>query len=781
MINRNWRFLLEDSEGLTELNYWDKEYEDKDWEKVTLPHDWAVAHPFLKEYSSGTGYLPGGIGWYRHRFKLPKIKSGQKVWIVFDGVYKNSQVWCNNYYMGKWATGYTPFRYDITDQVNFGEIENVIAVKVTHKDIADSRWYTGSGITRNVIIVIDNLLHIEPGSLTFITSNINDNKAEIKINMTLINELDKELDAEVMCKLVDETGATAAVLKSSIEVIKYKKADISITGTVNNPNLWSSESPHLYKLLTTVTGGNYEPVVNEQIVGIREFYFDPDKGFFINGKNTLLKGVCIHHDAGCLGAAVAENIWARRLEKFKTMGCNAIRCSHNPHMAELYQLCNRIGFYVIDEAFDEWEGPKNKWLNGHNVYPPGHQGYSEDFPQWHKKDLEALIRRDKNNPSVIMWSIGNEIDYPNDPYCHPLFKEMTGNNDANKPSEERMYNPNRPNMDRMVILAKQLVKIVKKEDKTRPVTMALAFPELSTQIGIMETLDVVGYNYKEDKYELDHKKFPTKPLFGSENSHSYRAWMAARDNDYIAGQFLWTGIDFLGEARGWPIHGSGAGLLTLAGFEKPEYYFRQSLWSIIPMAKLVTAENKKINEYEIFSPLWNYQDGEKVIVRCYTNMEQVELFCNNASFGIKKRDKKTGYIEWNINYKPGNLEVKALDNKEDVLDIIETSSTAQIIDLITWNNKFGTNKKDMVQIEVTVKDALNIPVYNDSTKLFITINGDAELAGIENGDLSDNTEYSACFRRVYHGKMIIYIRVGRSKDVTISVSGEGLKTAYLAI
>ena len=292
-----------------------------------------------------------------------------------------------------------------------------------------------------------------------------------------------------------------------------------------------------------------------------------------------LKGVCIHHDAGSLGAAVPREVLQRRLEGLKEMGCNAIRTSHNPHAPELYELCDAMGFLVLDEAFDEWEGCKNKWSTGHNVYPPRHQGYYEDFPEWHDQDLRMMVRRDRNHPSVIMWSIGNEIDYPNDPYCHPRFTEMTGNNDANKPAAERQYNPDKPNMERITVLAEELVRIVKEEDATRPVTVAAAFPELSTYLGFVDHVDVIGYNYKEQFYEADHKRFPDRPMLGTENSHHARAWQVVEDLDYVCGQFLWTGIDYLGEAHGWPIHGSGAGFLTTAGLKKDEFYERQKLWT----------------------------------------------------------------------------------------------------------------------------------------------------------------------------------------------------------
>ena len=584
-LNKGWRFLLDDPVLAQEHNYWDKGYDDKEWGTVTIPHDWSVAYPFSEDYSSGTGYVTGGVGWYRLHFRLDENLRGKRIRVVFDGVYKNSQVWCNSYYLGKWPYGYTTFQYDITEQASYGDCENVLAVKVTHTDVADSRWFTGSGITRKVTLIIDEPVAIQPDSLFFQTPKVSAEEAEILITLNI--EKSEQLLKPVTVKAVlKEVGheEIALVLSQTVPMDEDSLAPAQLMGKIIAPKLWSATSPMLYDLSIyfEVEGEAY--LVEQRRVGIRTFRFDPDEGFYINEENVKLKGVCLHHDAGCLGAAVAKNIWRRRLLKLKDMGCNAIRGSHNPHNVELYELCDEMGFYVIDEAFDEWEGPKNKWSTGHNVYPPKHQGYFEEFPQWHEKDLKAMVLRDRNYPSIIMWSIGNEIDYPNDPYCHPLFNTMTGNNDANKPSSERQYNPNKPTAERLSVLARRLVGIVKEVDQSRPVSLAAAYPELSTQIGFIDELDVVGYNYKEEYYVDDHKRFPLKPFLGSENGHSYEAWLAVRDNPYISGQFLWTGIDYLGEAYGWPIRGSGAGLLTTAGFEKDGFYYRKALINALHLA-----------------------------------------------------------------------------------------------------------------------------------------------------------------------------------------------------
>jgi hypothetical protein len=757
--------------------------------------------PFSKDYSSGTGYLAGGIGWYRTSFTLPKEWEGQRIYITFDGVYKNSQVWCNSYYMGKRPFGYATFRYDITDQVNFGSQPNLIAVKVDHRDISDSRWFTGSGITRKVIVSAEAQVHPEFNGIYFKTPTVTDELAEVEVDHALQNDSSYDVNVTVINRLL-YAGEEILQLQQTGFLAAGGHSLLQTKGTLARPWLWSPEHPNLYQLTTQVSAVSVEDTFHsrmevEQNVGIRSILFDPDKGFFLNEQSYKLKGVCVHHDAGCLGAAVLPEVWHRRLNILKEMGCNALRMSHNPHMPELYDLCDALGFFVMDEAFDEWEGPKNKWSVGHNVYPPKHQGYFEDFPQWHEKDLSDFIKRDRNHPSIIAWSIGNEIDYPNDPYCHPFFQNMEGNNDKNKPIAEQQYSPDRPNATRLTVLAEKLVKIVKQHEPTRPVTSAVSFPELSSQIGFYAPLDIVGYNYKEQFYAKDHLLFPDKPFLGSENSHSYQAWKAVRDQEYISGQFLWTGIDYLGEARGWPIHGSGAGLLTLAGFQKTSYYRRKSFWSTSPMLYLTTARADLTNsdashkdrnrEWKAMYRSFNYMPGEMLEVRCYTNLPEAELFCNGRSLGTKEYKDELGYIDWLVPFEPGELTVTGLhktsDTEELLRDILATTGRSCNIELKHWKpNEVLTSSSDadstLIQIEVTITDAKGRWVSNDSSLLYVNVAGAGRLVGLENGDLADTTEYCTTYRRAYEGRLILYVAPTQpGGEIVVTVTSEGLKPA----
>lgn len=805
-ITKNCRFHLGDCPDA-----WQAWYDDSAWETVSLPHDWSVTLPFSREYSSGTGYLSGGTGWYRFAITPHESWKGKKLYLAFDGIYKNSRVWCNSYYLGNRPNGYISFTYDITEQFFFDR-ENIICVSVDHRDIADSRWFTGSGITRKVQLIVQEPVHMVPYSTAFETPEVSSEKARFCVSCEIKNDTLRDVQATVKFRLLKAgddafaahevpqentvnhpSSAPKAEAEASVNMCFPASAvcKAEAVGEVISPALWSPDSPKLYTLETWIcpagdcTFAEYR--VDRRKVGFRSIRFDAESGFFLNGRNTLIKGVCVHHDAGCLGAAVPETVWVRRLKKLKDMGCNAIRMSHNPHMPELYDLCDTMGFLVIDEAFDEWEGPKNKWSTGHNVYPPKHQGYYLDFPQWHKEDLTALVRRDRCHPSVIMWSIGNEIDYPNDPYCHASFTTMTGNNDANKPAEERQYNPQRPDAGRLAVLAKKLADIVRENDKTRPVTLAAAFPELSMGLGFLDSVDVAGYNYKEHLYEESRRRFPDKPFIGSENGHSLEAWRAVTENPRISGQFLWTGIDYLGEAKGWPIHGSGAGLLTLAGFEKPGYYRRQSLWSQRPMIHLSTARAEADRgEWTPVSDTWNYPEKEEVLVKCYTNLPQAEIWLNDRCLGTYEKKPGTDAITFATVYAPGTLKAlgTALDGTK-VSHTLATTGTACCVSLHCYeDSQCPSTKPALYQIEALMADTWGNPVWSDSSLLHAAAEN-GRICGLENGNLADVTDYSASFRRAYCGRLLIYVNhIDEEKEVVITVSGDpeaNIKPAVLTL
>lgn len=737
-LKENWRFHLGECEEA-----WYKGYDDSSWREVMIPHDWSVEAPFSPACSSGTGYLQGGTGWYRTRFSLPEEYRGKRLRLVFDGVYKNSQVFCNSYYLGRRPNGYVSFSYDISDFAVFGEAENEVSVKVVHEDLADSRWFTGSGITRKVTLLIEESVHPVEYGCMFRTDGISEEGGSRLAQVTVVHEPvntgSGRVELEIKTVLLSEDGHIAAELTGKLPLSPGERGKLVLEGTVKEPRLWSPEAPVLYRMQTRYrVNGEEEYLVHEEKVGIRTIAFSPEEGFFLNGINTKIKGVCVHHDGGCLGAAMRPEVWQRRLQSLKDCGCNAIRCSHNPHMPELYALCDAMGFLMMDEAFDEWENPKNKWSAGHNVYPPKHQGYYEAFPEWHEKDLRAMVRRDRNHPSVILWSIGNEIDYPNDPYCHPMFETMTGNNDANKPAAERQYDADKPNMKRIAVIAGQLAAIVKEEDGSRPVTVAAAFPELSAELGFFDALSVVGYNYKEHLYAKDHKRFPDKTFLGSENGHSEEAWRAVTDNPYICGQFLWTGIDYLGEAKGWPIHGSSAGLLTTAGFPKPEYDRRKALWlgaaseenSSRP-AETAAAEKRAagvIGEAEVSGS----STGETEVSSSSTGKAEVSGSSMGKASGLSA-------VLW--------MEKDALSGQP-------------------WESNAGKTGY-IYQILVKLTDEEGRKAIADDKRIRVQVQGDGRLAGIDNGDLADVTPFSSDSRKTYQGDLAVYVRRTGTGDIRV--------------
>lgn len=769
-INQGWKFYLGEMEQADE-----KGYQDKDWQTVTLPHDWSVTQPFHIENSSGTGYLPGGIGWYRLHKRLPKELEGKQIWLQFDGVYKNSQVWINGYYLGKRPYGYSTFRYDITPFVAFGETDNVISVRVKREELADSRWYPGTGITRSVKLITAEPVYVEPDGCFFWTDSIDaDGTSHMSAEIKVTNARNEATKIHAVALLQDEDGVEYTIAETEYELDPMQTETRKVAMESNKITPWSVGTPALYQFVVKLYENGKLLETRTERVGIRTAVFDPNQGFFLNGINMKLKGVCLHHDAGCLGAAVPKSVWKRRLMKLKATGCNAIRTSHNPHSPELYELCDEMGFVVFDEAFDEWEGPKNKWWQGHNVYPPKRYGYYEDFIEWHERDLKAMIERDRNHPCVILYSIGNEIDYPNDPYAHPMFTEMTGNNDANKPKEERVYNPDRPCSDRLSVIAEYLSKIVKETDSTRPVSLASAFPELSSHIGLFDHLDVIGYNYKEQFYEEDHKRFPNQPFVGSENSHEVAAWLSVVDHPYISGQFLWTGIDYLGEASGWPVHGSPAGLLTTAGFEKSNYYYRKSLWSSEPFVWIVTAGNGKMNGMWGAERTYNYKKNDMVDVMVYTNQPEVELFINGVSCGSKMKQRDDFAICWTIPYEAGILKAVAADAKAS--DYLETTGEIRQYEMKLWEDsslEFKADGESVAQIEVTALDVNGIPVSWEERNLQVEIEGEGTLLGVDNGNLSDNTPYFEPVRDTYHGKLMIYVRsTNKSGSIRVRITDE---------
>ena len=732
-INTGWLFHLGDAPEASYMGY-----DDRSWRRVTLPHDWAVEHPFDRSWASGTGYLPGGTGWYRKHFELSEAEASGQVRITFQGIYKHARIWINSNYLGQHAYGYTSFSFDISEFIRPGE--NVVAVRVEHEDVADSRWYTGSGIDRNVLLTCSDRVSFGESGVYAVTEQADAKQATLRIIFAADGA------ESVRFRLLAPGGKSVGEISgdAGIGVLRMP---------VRHPRRWSPADPYLYTLRgEALAGGEVRDAV-EIPFGVRTFRFDPDHGFFLNGDNLKLKGVCVHHDAGCLGAAVPKDVWRARLESFRRMGCNAIRTAHNPPDPDLLDLCDEMGFLVMDEAFDEWEGIKNKWWQGHNVYPPKHHGYAEDFPQWHEQDLASMVERDRNHPCVILWSIGNEIDYPNDPYVTPLFREVLGNNDANKPLAERLYDVRKPDAGRLARMAAELTEQVHSLDDSRPVTSALSFPELSNRTGYADVLDLSGYNYREQFYEADHLKYPGRVILGSENSHDPAAWRAVADHEYISGQFLWTGVDFLGECPGWPKRISQAGALDLRGKEKPLFAQRQALWTETPVARLAVSAGGEDHGAWGETFRWEGVPGQEMRVSCYTNRPWAELFLNGRSLGRKELAREDGCrAVWSVPYEDGALAVRT-DGAEDSL---HTPGPAASLSVLAPKKSLKADGQSVLQLEIALLDAKGHPARDEAVRCQLL--GDLCLLGLENGRPDDLTPYGESERTTREGTLTAYLR-----------------------
>jgi hypothetical protein len=775
LINDDWYFTLDNPK-----NAQDSVFDHDQWRKLDLPHDWSIEATLSPSLSSCTGYLPGGIGWYRKTLDFSKLSLDQKVYLYFEGVYNRSEVYINGQLVGKRPNGYISFCYDITGYINRSD-DNVLALKVDHSLSADSRWYTGSGIYRNVYLITSQKIHFDQWGVRYTTPEVSTKKATLEVTMDVKNETDDSQHLNLVNVLIDSAGNEVASAIKTIEISAQSIQTENVALKVTSPELWGLDDPYRYTLKTSIVAGKNIVDKTETQVGIRSIRFDANTGFYLNGKNTKIKGVCIHHDAGCLGSAVPKEVWWRRLQTLKELGCNAIRMSHNPQAPDVYDLCDELGLLVMDEAFDEWEFSKRKWLVGWNKGKPGYEGSYDFFEEWSSRDVADMVRRDRNHPSIIMWSIGNEVDYPNDPYSHPVLDHGR--------IQQKVYGgylPDAPQADRLGDIAKRLSSEVRKHDVSRPVTAALAGVIMSNETDYPACLDICGYNYTENRYDIDHEKYPERVIYGSENGHSMSAWNAVKNNDFIAAQFLWTGIDYLGESGKWPARGGNGGLLNYAGFVKPRGEFRRALWSQQPVAYLGTS-NINLNTNKLIRqawPVWNYDKGEVVKVLAFTNSTKAQLMLNGKQLGdVKEYDKETGVFIWEIPFEAGKLEVVGLDASGNAAckSTIQTSKRPHAI-IVHQDKMVISANKGLAQIAISIVDEDGIPVLLSDNEITCTINGPAKLLGLEAGDDRDMGDYRDNKQRVYMGKMIAYIQAsGKQGDIEVEFSSPWLTSSKCTI
>ncbi|PYS72810.1 MAG: glycoside hydrolase family 2 [Acidobacteria bacterium] len=626
-FDNGWLFLKRDAAGADTPSF-----NDSAWRKLNVPHDWSIEGPFDKDNPTrgSGGFLPSGVGWYRKHFALAPDSKDKRVFIEFDGVMANSDVWINGFHLGKRPYGYVSFRYELTAHLNFNG-DNVLAVRADTSAQPASRWYSGAGIYRHTNLVVTDPIHIGHWDTFITTPQVAAEKAVVLVRTSVVNQSAVARDVALEITLIDEKGRSRKAPVTTIQnVAPGKSVDFRDEIVVQNPLLWDKGHPHLYKAVVRVLAGNL--ILDEETTtfGIREFHFDANTGFWLNGRNFKLKGVCLHHDGSAFGAAVPLRVWERRLEILRGLGVNAIRTAHNPPSPEFLDLCDRMGFLVMDEMFDAWTVAKNPY--DYHLY----------FKEWSLLDTRDTVRRDRNHPSIILYSAGNEIhDTPKPEIAKPILSS--------------------------------LVKVFHENDDSRPVTQGLFRPNVSKDYdnGLADLLDVVGQNYRENEILAAHKQKPTRKIVGTENTHERSAWLPMRDNPEYAGQFIWAGIDYLGESPAWPNIASNFGLLDRTGTVRPLGYQRASWWADKPMLYVArrVAPTPLAPTDPGYSPVpdrrpqvlfsdWTprNRDTHEENIEVYSNCDEVELFLNGVSIGTQPRPADDSPRLWKVQYTPGTLQ-----------------------------------------------------------------------------------------------------------------------------
>lgn len=772
-LDTGWRFHKSDPGAAM-----NPAFDDSGWRAVRVPHDWSQDEPFRADLGSGNGYAAGGIAWYRRSFTVGAEQKGRVARITFDGIYERAQVWVNGQYVGGRPFGYSSFQLEITPYLKTDGGPNVLAVRVDHSRQMDSRYFSGSGIYRDARLSFTDPLHIAPWGSYVTTPSVSAARAEVKAQAELVNAAAGPRQFTLRAELLAPDGRVVATRDAPASLKAGERRTLAQTLPVAQPQRWSLDTPVLYTLRQTVLVQGKPVDQTDTLFGIRSFRFDPDTGFTLNGQALKLKGVCLHHDAGSLGAAVPVSVLQRRLQQLKDIGVNAIRTSHNPPAPELLDLADRMGLLVQAEAFDEFTPTKNKWIEGWNVGVPGRQGYGEVFADWGVRDVEDMVRRDRNHPSIIMWSVGNEVDYPNDPFSHPVLGAK--------------YRPAAPPASDLVRWGKPLVDAVRRLDPTRPVTAAMASVEMSDAVGFGALFDVAGYNYQEARYAADHARFPKRVIYGSENRHDYRAWAIVRDTPYISAQFLWTGFDYLGEAGRWPLRAADFGLFDLAGFMKPRGAFRASLWSDKPVVYLAAAtasatlhasqsgqgtplldqqKRAKVAEH------WNWPAGESIVVSAYANTPEVQLWLNGQLVSTQKAaDAVEGILSWTLPFQPGELKAVGLRDGQPVAEFtLRTAGEAARIEL----QRVAGGSDGVEQVAFFVVDAQGRRVPDAAQRLRFDGSG-VEILGIGNGNLADVDDPKDAEHAAFEGRgLAVLRRTAAQQPAQLRVSAPGLRAAEL--
>jgi len=786
------------------------------WQVVRLPHDWAISEGFTQQATgSSTGFLPGGIGWYRKSFKLPESWRGQRVILVFDGVYKLARVWLNGQEVGGRPNGFVSFDLDLTTVAHYGEQTNELLVRVDHSAYIDTRWYCGSGIYRNVRLVSTARTYIPESGVWVQTPEINADRATVTVTTTVVTEEGKARPVQLAVELLDPAGQVVASRNRSFP--NGAPAQIVDDFTVPHPQSWDLVTPKLYQARVRLERDG-QPLDERSIsFGVRTARFDARQGFLLNGQVVKIKGVNLHHDAGLVGVAVPKDVWRDRLVKLRSVGVNAVRTAHNPPSPEFLDLCDELGFLVMDEFFDEWSVPKDKslvWLGDNKAPPEVNHGYSELFAEWAERDVKATIRRDRNHPSVILWSIGNEIEW-----TYPYYSNASSlNGDTNYFTQAPDFDPVKirermakvhPGPDELLAIAQRLSGWVRETDPTRPVTSGLVHPSVGFATGYAAALGVVGFNYRANEYDGAHAMYPSACIMGSENWGTCAEWEAVQSRDFVAGMFIWTGYAYLGEAGPWPRKGLEISLFDFAGFQTPRGAMFECLWRSTPKVWVGTtrAEDSEYSqtaegtwkftqrayeppamkwlrrwEWDRVAATWNYPAGEDTIVQVYANTEEVELLLNDRPLGRQKMADWPDHIaKWAVPFVAGRLEVVGLNGGQRVAtDLLQTSGPLAAIQLKSDRSSLKANDTDVVRVELQLRDAAGIPVVTADREVIFDITGPVRILGVDNGWESSVQPYQVNHVVTWQGRAMLLLQA-QDQVGLVTVTARGAEISSPAI
>ena len=786
-FDKGWRFILADSAQMSLAMY-----DDSAWRMLNVPHDWAIEGDFSASAPSGNsgGALPGGVGWYRKSFEVAAADKGKLFYIDFDGVYMNAKVWINGQLLGQRPYGYSSFRFDLTPHLKFGA-RNVVAVRVDNSDQPNSRWYSGCGIYRHVWLVKTEKIHVAHWG-THVVAEGN----KVSVSVSIDNNTTSQQTVVVRNKIISPAGVQVASASKKLSLNPSAKSTSSLSQLkVSRPQIWSCETPYIYKVVTTIEQNGKVVDTYETPTGFRTFKFDAEKGFSLNGKSMKINGVCQHHDLGCLGAAVNEDALYRQLRILKEMGTNAVRCSHNPPAPELLAMCDTMGLIVMDESFDMWRRRKTK------------NDYARFFDQWAERDLTDLVLRDRNHPSILMWSIGNEVlEQWSSADADTLSAEqanliLNAGHDASTLSHGTEMSVNS-------LLCKNLCEIIRRLDNTRPITAGCNEPDPKNHLFKSGALDIIGFNYHHQWVKDVPKNFPGKPFIFSESVSAlqtrgfymmpsdsvYKApiewwlpyqdpsfqcsaydnmhaswsstheetWDVVKHNDFVGGQFIWTGFDYIGEPTpyGFPARSSYFGIVDLAGFPKDSYYMYQSEWT-----------DKQV--LHLF-PHWNWLEGQDIDLWCYyNNADEVELFINGHSQGVKaKKDDHEYHLMWRVKFEPGEVKAVARKNGKVVAEkTIRTSGAPAQLRMTSDRIRFGNNPNGdnlaFITVEVIDKDGNLCPRADD--QVFFEVEG-GRIVGVDNGNPISMERFKDTKRKAFNGKCLVVVATDGG-DVTVRAKG----------